>query len=154
MISGLLSIKLRRMDFISDVNSTVLIIDDNVQYSKVLTKMLQQGFGYQNITVVHTLEEGYKLIAENPTEFKLLFIDFRFPTGGTGGDLLKRLSDERLLEAKAAFLITSEPNVDNVKMANDSGAMGVVAKPFDREQLKKQLEKAKRSILVDSNDSF
>lgn len=142
------------MDFISDPNSSVLIIDDNVQYSKVLTKMLEQGFGYLNIKVVHTLEEGYKLISENPLEYKLLFIDFRFPSGGTGGDLFLRLSKERLLDGKAAFLITSEPNVDNVKLANDCGAMGVVAKPFDRTQLRKQLEKAKRSILVDSNESF
>lgn len=140
-----------KLNSLNSPDLPILIVDDNVQYVQVLTRMLQQGFGYKNITAVHSIEEGYTLLSSDPSRFALLFVDYWFPSGQTGGELLKRLREEKLLEDKVAFLITSEPSVDNVREARVVGAQGVVAKPFDREQLKTSLQRAESALTADDN---
>lgn len=139
---------------ISDATTPVLIVDDNPQFALVLRRILSGVFGYSNITSVESTEEAYSLLREASQNFALLFIDFRFPSGKTGVQLLEQLAAEGLLAGKAAFLITSEPNLDNFKSATTAGAVGVVAKPFDREDLRRQLEKADRFLKVDEVESF
>ncbi len=139
---------------INTTDTPILIVDDNLQYSQLLRRMLQHGFGYQNITTVNSLEEGYSLVSGEPERFQMVFVDFRFPGGETGGDFLKRLQTEKLLDDKVAFLVTSEPSVENVKQAASAGAVGVVAKPFDRDELKKQIEKAERVVKARDTESF
>jgi DNA-binding NtrC family response regulator len=139
---------------IATPDTPVLIADDSVQYSMVLSKILDVGFGYKNITKVDSLEAAYAKIKENPDYFRLIFVDYRFPSGKTGGDFLEQLKAENLLVDKVAFLITSEPSPENLKQAVVAGAMGLIAKPFDREQLKKQLERAERSIWAGNLDYF
>jgi len=143
-----------KLTTINDAQTNVLIVDDNLQYTQVLKRILQGAFGYRNITSVDNTQEAYKLISAEPDKFQLLFVDYNFPTGETGGSLLEKLKRTQLMENRVAFLITSEPTVENVKEATMAGALGVVAKPFDREELKKQLEKAERSIVVDNTESF
>ena len=142
------------MSSIKDPGTPILIVDDSVQYTQVLTKILKNVFGYTNITTVDETAEAYKLISADPERFRMMFVDFRFPSGTTGGDLLTKLNEESLMIDKVAFLITSEPTVDNVKQASAAGAMGVVAKPFDRDQLKKQLERAIRLKDAEQEGSF
>ena len=143
-----------KLTTINDARTNVLIVDDNLQYTQVLKRILQGAFGYRNITSVDTTNAAYDLIAKEPERFQLLFVDYNFPGGETGGALLEKLKQSELMANRVAFLITSEPTVDNVKEATQAGALGVVAKPFDREELKKQLEKAERSIVVDNTESF
>lgn len=126
----------------------VLIVDDNPQYTLVLKKMLQAAFGYQNITSVESTEEAFDLLKAEPDRFRLLFVDYMFPSGDGGGALLRKLNQDSLLQGKVAFLITSEPTIDNMKEALSAGAQGVVAKPFDREGLRRQIEKAERAMQV------
>ena len=139
---------------ISTVDTPILIVDDNRQYTDVLSKMLSGGFGYTNITISDELEEAYEIVKQNPDKFGLLFVDYNFPSGGTGGEFLLKLQAENLLEGKIAFLITSDPTIENVNEARKAGALGVVAKPFDRYELTKQLEKAERAIRSLGVDSF
>jgi DNA-binding NtrC family response regulator len=139
---------------IKSPDTGILIVDDNPQYSFVLAKMLRAGFGYHNITTAASVEEGYKLISEQPGRFRLLFIDYQFPSGASGGELLRKLNIHNLLSGKIAFLITSDPTVDNVGEAMAAGALGVVAKPFDREALRVQLDKAQRAVIAASAESF
>ena len=141
------------MTSVRDSTTSVLIVDDSVEYTAVLSKLLKGVFGYQQVTTVSSTADAYALLKGHPGTFQLLFVDYRFPTGSTVGDFLERLSKEELLADKVAFLITSEPTVDNIKQARAAGAVGVVAKPFDREQLRLQLEKAERAIKTE-RDSF
>ena len=141
------------MTSVRDSTTSVLIVDDSVEYTAVLSKLLKGVFGYQQVTTVSSTADAYALLKGHPGTFQLLFVDYRFPTGAPGGDFLERLSKEELLADKVAFLITSEPTVDNIKQARAAGAVGVVAKPFDREQLRLQLEKAERAIKTE-RDSF
>jgi len=134
--------------------TSVLIVEDSSHYSLVLERLLSRGLGYNEIHVLSTTEEAYTTIKENPDRYAILFVDFNFPTGDNGAQLLAKLRDDGLLEGKIALVITSDPSLENARAATASGAMGLVAKPFDAHQLKVQLEKAKRAFFADSQDYF
>ena len=142
------------MENLKDPTTPILIVDDSSQYTLVLSKILKNVFGYTNVSSVETPEKALELLGREPDKFKMLFIDFNFPCGTTGGALLETLKSQNALRDKCAFLITSEPTVDNVKQASNAGAVGVVAKPFDRAELKKQLDKAERLSASRRTDSF
>jgi CheY-like chemotaxis protein len=131
----------------------ILIVDDNEQYAQVLKRILQGVFNFTAITWVDDSSKALELLRA-PNQFKLLFIDFRFPSGFTGVQLLGTLADEGLLKGRAAILITSEPSAENLATATAAGALGVVAKPFNREELAKYLERAERHLVMEEGESF
>lgn len=139
---------------VTNLDAPVLIVDDNPQYTQVLKRILQKGLGYSDVTTADSPQQAFDLINQQPQRFKLLFVDYHFPGGESGAILLERLSRASLLMDKVAFLVTADPTADNLKQAMKFGAKGVVAKPFDRDDLKKQLEKAQRSIAVDQGEGF
>jgi response regulator of citrate/malate metabolism len=142
----------------------VLIVDDNIQYSQILTRMLRSIFGFQQITHFDNLEDAKDFMAEqgplaSPSEpsqlaLRLLFIDYHFPGGKTGGSLIRELSERKLLEGRICFLITSEPSVENMREAQLAGAVGIIAKPFDRAELTRQLDKADRLLEIGQGEDF
>jgi len=135
-------------------DTSILIVDDNPQYTQLLKKILGLGFGYNDITSVDSPQKALQLIEESPERFKMLFVDYRFPEVVNGGDLLLKLKELDLMKEKVAFLITSEPTVDNQRQALRAGAQGVVAKPFARTSIQQQLDKVERSLQMDSKDQF
>jgi DNA-binding NtrC family response regulator len=139
---------------INNPDTPILIVDDSVQYSQVLSKILKHGFGYQNVTSVDCVEDAELLVEEDPARFRLYFVDYNLPNGRTGGGFLSLLQERKILDEAVAFLITADPTVDNMQEARKAGALGVVAKPFDREELKKQLQKANRAVLQRTVECF
>lgn len=139
---------------LEDNNTEILIVDDSLQYSQILQKLLTTVFGYRNVCAVGSVEEASALIAEQPQRFKLFFVDYNLPNGRTGSEFLGELKDKRLLEESVAFLITADPTVDNLREAKSQGALGVVAKPFDRNELFRQINKAKRALQSRLTESF
>lgn len=137
-----------------DPDTAVLIVEDNAQYAHILRAMLSGRFGYSNITHCSSTSEAYKAISQDPQRYRLLFVDYHFPGEETGGSLLSRLREEALLKGKVAFLITSEPTMDNLKEALAAGARGVVAKPFDSKELQRQILKAERALETDAGEGF
>jgi DNA-binding NtrC family response regulator len=135
-------------------SASILIVDDNLQYTQVLRRMLEGALGYSQITSVDNPSEAFELITRQPERFQVLFVDYHFPNGESGGGLLQRLKEAALLSDKAAFLITADPTVENMKEALSYGALGVVAKPFDRDELRRQLNKVKRSAELDEGEAF
>ena len=150
----MLVIMAEQTTILSNFDTPILIVDDNVQFANLLKRILEGAFGYKNITMLEDSDAAYSLINSDPQRFKLLFVDFNFPSGNTGGELLTRLAANSLLKNKAAFLITSEPSTENVNQAKRAGAVGVVAKPFDRQELQRQLEIAERRLQVDNGEFF
>jgi len=134
--------------------ASVLIVEDSSHYSLVLERLLSRGLGYKNITTFSNTLDAYTMIKVNPERFSILFIDYNFPSGDNGAELIAKLRDEGLLEGKIALVITSDPSLENAKAATAAGALGLVAKPFDAHQLKVQLEKAQRACFADSQDYF
>jgi DNA-binding NtrC family response regulator len=135
-------------------NVAVLIVDDSRQYSLVLQKMLTGGFGMEQVDCCDDIDSAYLLVKANPGRYQMLFVDYNFPGGRTGADFLQRLQDESLLEGKSIFMITADPTDQNFKQAQQFGAVGMVAKPFDREQLGIQLDKAFRARAMKDVESF
>lgn len=135
-------------------DKSVLIVEDNVQYATVLEKILKGFFSFENIEIAENIDTAFDKINENKDKFQLLFIDYHFPEGKTGGELLAKLNEENLLENKSSFLITAEPDADNAREAMNQGVVGVIAKPFDRKQIEIQLKKAERINLMDESESF
>ncbi len=141
------------MDALSPKNTNlpVLIVDDNVQYAQLLRRILESTFGFTNITAVDELDKARVLITKEPEHFKLLFIDYNFPNGDTGGNLLSDLAGANLLDGKAAFLITSEPSNKNMEQACTAGALGVVVKPFNKVDLQLKIGKGLRHLEPDES---
>lgn len=99
-------------------------------------------------------DEAYEMLSAEPERFQLLFVDFRFPSGQNGAEFLRRLKDEDRLKKVVSFLITSEPSSENVAKARGAGAAGVISKPFDREALRSQIERACRATMADDQEYF
>lgn len=142
------------MKSITESSTPVLIVDDNQQYIQILRRMLEGAFGYKNITLVETPEAAVQALSGAPEGAGLIFVDYNLSASASGVDLLNQLRGAGCLKNRVAFLITADPTVDNVQEALKAGALGVVAKPFDRSELAKQLEKAERFVVAESTDSF
>lgn len=139
---------------ITDPNTKILIVDDSPQYSTLLSRILSVGLGYTNIVTCASLDEAFALYDHDEPEFALIFVDYNFPEGRTGGEFLRFLDNRGISEKCAVFMITAEPSVENQKEAMKAGACGVVVKPFDRMMLKKQLDKAQQLLDVENTESF
>lgn len=131
----------------------VLIVDDSKDYAKMLERLLKAKGGVTDVTTCFSIDEGKSLISSGE-RYALYFVDYNFPTGGKGTDFLRFLQENGCLEKSVAFLITSEPTLKNMEDATNAGAVGVVAKPFDIQQLLSQLELAKRKLFSDGIDYF
>jgi CheY-like chemotaxis protein len=129
--------------------TAVLIVDDSKQYSLVLQTMLKGAFGYTQVLSCEDIDSAYLTMKSAPERFQMLFVDYNFPDGRTGADFLKKLRDDGLIGQKSIFLITADPTDQNFKLAQEFGAVGMVAKPFDRAQLALQLDKAARAKELD-----
>jgi two-component system chemotaxis response regulator CheY len=134
--------------------TSILIVDDNPQYASLLKRIIEHICQDAEVSVIDQIQIAKEEIAKNPDKFQLLFIDFRFPGGETGGDLVRQLREQNLLKHKVAILITSEPSAENVSEAQKNGALAVVAKPFDKEQIRIQIERAKKILELNTSESF
>lgn len=137
-----------------EANNRVVIVDDNKQYSMLLERLLQGAMGYLKVDVFSSLAAAKQKLEAGQFEYSLAFIDYNFPGEERGATFIKLLKDKGILNRCTAFLITSEPTADNLKEAHAAGAFGVVAKPFDRVELKKKIEAADRSRRAVDADSF
>jgi DNA-binding NtrC family response regulator len=124
-------------------NQTVLIVDDSESYASVLRRLLSAGLGVKEVQCCTSPQAAEELLATDPMRFSMLFVDFRFPAGGSGVELLERIQASVPVDV-VRFLITSEPTPENVKRALAAGASAVVAKPFDRAALSQQVSNALR----------
>ena len=139
---------------VKDSELSILIVDDNPHYADLLRRILDKGLGYKNIRVMNNTEEAHNAIKQEPNRYRMLFIDFNFPSGMNGGELLGILARSKFLDDKVAFLITSDLTDDNVQRAQKAGAIGVISKPFDREEIARQISIAQRDAELDQEESF
>lgn len=135
-------------------NTPILIVDDSTQFSMVLKRLLTSIFGFTSVVTLTSTAEALERIIATPEEFRLIFFDFHFPTGMNGGELLVCLKDKGLLINKVVFLMSSDPTAEVLQRVLTCGAAGVIAKPFDRNELKVQLERAERLAFSDQEPSF
>jgi CheY-like chemotaxis protein len=128
----------------------VLVVDDSESYSLILRRVLQKSLGLKDVTVINNLSDAQRALESAPQRFNILLIDYHFPSGDTGADLVKSLNRKGLLEGKVAFIITSDPTIDHTEKALNAGATGVIGKPIDSEKLQEQLLLARRFLEVET----
>jgi two-component system LytT family response regulator len=116
----------------------VSIIDDELSVRNTIAKLLSEHF--PDITIISssgTLESGYEAISKSPPE--LLFLDIELPDGN-GFDLLKRISP---INFKVIFITGhQEYALDAIKVS----AFDYILKPFQIEELRSAVEKARETI--------
>ena len=127
-------------------DTSILIVDDSEDYAQVLRRILQNGLGYTSVVTLSSIEAAYDVLSTAPEQFSMLFVDYHFPNGETGTQLIDRLKHENLLGDTVTFFITAEPTVQKAVEATSNGLMGVVIKPFNREQLQQQIRRADHDI--------
>lgn len=137
-----------------DPDTRVLIVDDSSQFAMVLHRLLTGVFGFKSITTLSSTADALQRLTADPDEFGLVFLDFHFPGGMSGGELLSVMSEKGLIGGKVVFLMSSDPGAEALQRVLRTGAAGVIAKPFDREQLRRQLERAGRLTHSDEKESF
>ncbi|MCB0353080.1 MAG: response regulator [Bdellovibrionales bacterium] len=133
---------------------SVLIVDDSREYAAVLSRILTGVFEFSDVVWAEDPDDARAMLDEYKDRFRFFFVDYNFHGEQNGTEFLRELSDAGRLEEGFAFLITSEPTPDNMKEALSYGALGVIAKPFEREELGRQLEKAKRLWKTRRVESF
>ena len=137
-----------------NADTPILIVDDSTEFSRLLSRLLSGVFGFKSITVLSSTDEAYERVSNNPGEFKLMFLDFHFPSGRNGGELLTAFAESGWVSGKVIFLMSSDPTAEALQRVLKAGAAGIITKPFDREELKRQLERAERLAAEDSEESF
>lgn len=137
-----------------DPSTPILIVDDSMQFAMVLNRLLTGVFGFKAITTLSSTEDALQRLNSAPNEFGLVFLDFHFPEGMSGGELLTSMSERGLIGDKIVFLMSSDPTAEALQRVLKAGAAGVIAKPFDREELRRKLERAGRIAHSEDKESF
>jgi DNA-binding NtrC family response regulator len=111
----------------------ILVIDDDENIRKVLATILEdEGYG------VESVDTGRKAIEKTKRNFyNLALIDVRLPDM-EGIELLTRMKDTTPKMRK--IIITGYPTLQNAVEAVNKGADAYVMKPFDVENVLKQIK--------------
>lgn len=122
-----------------------LIVDDDVDFTPSLARLIQQE-GY-SVRIAKTLEEARQELREGIPDVAL--IDLLLPDGD-GIQLVRELT---LTGSTKVLVITGYAGVDNAVAALRAGVTDYLQKPFDIDQLKKQLRITKNELASHTNTS-
>jgi two-component system NtrC family response regulator len=113
----------------------VLLIDDDINLSKVLAYQLQKS-GYQ-VSAAKNGREGLSLFYDD--NYDIVITDIQMPDI-SGIDVLRKIRKEN--ETVIIIIITAHGSVENAIEACKLGATDYLTKPFGQEQLLFVIEKA------------
>lgn len=114
---------------------SILLVEDDGDIRDLLVTLLDIA-GFQT-AACSTAEEALEHLRESP--YDLVLTDYCLPHR-TGGWLLKHATDEGLLEATSALVVTAHPEPSDVQ------GFEVIAKPFDLDEL---VERVRRRLTGD-----
>lgn len=126
----------------------LLIVDDHLELAENLAEILEE-FGHSS-RIVETADEALELLSNE--SFSGVITDYRLP-GASGLDLLAQLRHRGL--NVPVVLISAFAADDVVRKAQEAGALDVLAKPVDFDQLSQLVqafEKNENEILVVDDD--
>lgn len=132
----------------SEVQSLILVVDDNKENLRVVSNLLK-GRGYQ-IALSMNAENAYSVLQSNRVD--LILLDVMMP-GEDGYTFCRRIKlDEHLREIPVIFL-TALTETSDLLEGFTAGGVDYITKPFRREELLArvkshvELSQAKRNIL-------
>ncbi|MFC2061149.1 PleD family two-component system response regulator [Elusimicrobiota bacterium] len=120
------------------MSKRVLIIDDNVQLLRMITKIFQV-WGY-SVLSAETGEEGLKLAQRKRPD--LVILDVGLPDMN-GFKVCEILKTEKKTEGIKILMLTGKTQIKDVEQGFQVSADGYLLKPFNPERM---LEKVKQLI--------
>ena len=115
-------------------DKTILVVDDVAENRDILAKRLQKdGF---NVEVASNGEEGLEVLRNSLID--LVLLDIMMPEVD-GISMLGQIRADHTFDDVAVIMVTA---LDNMNVALDcmrKGACGYVTKPYEMEQVKKQI---------------
>jgi DNA-binding NtrC family response regulator len=138
---------------ISDFSA--IIVDDSIEFSSILKKILLKKYDFQNVQVFNDIASAEAYLPRINAEIPLVFfVDYNFPNGRKGTEFISLLKDLKDYENLVTFLVTSDPTLSTVETALQMGVSGVLAKPIKSDQLGVELEKACKKVTSSDNSFF
>jgi DNA-binding NtrC family response regulator len=116
-------------------NNLVLVIDDEEAQANIISNILRKE-GYA-VEKVYSAEEGLRSIAKR--EFSVILVDLKMP-GMSGLDFLKSIKEKEL--ESNAIIMTAYGTIETAVKAMRAGAFDYVTKPFSKEELLINVERA------------
>ncbi len=129
---------------LSDKN--VMIVDDH-RAVRYIVRTIVEFFKFKEIREVNDGTEAFELFKQKPAD--LLIVDLKMP--GLGGlELIRRIRWECKGQAQRVpiLVLTATLTHDNIFVARDNGANGIVAKPIRARVLCERIQ----SILMDKRE--
>lgn len=114
---------------------SVLLIDDNAQVCKLISKWLEES--RYTVTVAKCCEKARRLF--NATSYDVFLLDYQLPDGN-GLDLVKELRQNNPDEA--IILFTGFGNIKLAVKAMQEGADNFLTKPVNRDELELSVKRA------------
>lgn len=116
----------------------VLIVEDNIDVSEVLSTDLKEINFASNISIAHTLKEAMRYI-EEVKGINFILIDWNLPDG-TGIALLEKLRKSAPFQDCPIMMVTAQDNIDDVLEAMRLGANEYLIKPWTPAELKEKID--------------
>ncbi len=113
--------------------STVLIIDDNIDFTKVAVTMLQRD-GYKVLNA-STGPEAYEIIETTPETISIVLFDLYIP----GEDSLERFNTLKQLKPDMKIIVCSGNTIENIDLTQMEFD-GILTKPFTINELNNLLK--------------
>ncbi len=121
----------------------ILIADDDPIIRKLLLEVLTSD-GHQ-VTITENGFEALKQVQKQP--FELVFLDVHMPIMN-GLETLINIQNQ--FPGMAVIMMDSYPD-QLVRQAESKGALTIIHKPFDLNEIRKTIEKARNLVLKDSS---
>jgi DNA-binding response OmpR family regulator len=115
-------------------NQTILIIDDIEENIDLLERLLDKE-GYKTYTAKDAAK-GLHLLKDN--SFDLVLLDINMPVIN-GITLLENIRKDSSLSNVAVIMVTAKDDAETTLKCLKLGACGYITKPFNMEQLQKQI---------------
>ncbi|MDF8264805.1 response regulator [Luteipulveratus flavus] len=118
---------------------TVLVVDDDFMVVRVHTKFVERVEGFEVVATARTGSEALDSVRRHRPD--LVLLDVHLPDM-SGLDVLRALRAEGL--DVEVLMVTAERELDSVRAARLTGAVGYLVKPFSQDDLAGRLEELRR----------
>lgn len=118
-----------------DTNLNVLVVDDYVTMTRIISNLLRQ-IGFENIFEAHDGVAALKMLSSK--NYGLIISDWNMePMSGL--DLLRDVRANPNLKHTPFIMVTAESKVENVVAAKQAGVNNYIVKPFNADTLKAKI---------------
>lgn len=119
-----------------DTNISILIVDDSGTMRSIMTKSLMD-IGFKNITKAKDGLDGIEKLKENKVD--IVISDWNMPDMD-GMELLQWIRAEEQYKNIPFLMATAQADKTQQEAVKTAGGQGLIAKPFDQEELKNYIE--------------